>query len=227
MTNPTPTPPAVPAGQPTEPAAGATAPAAQPNEATAQAPAAGEKPAAVLADLAKEREKRQVLETEIAKSLGIELASGGDNGSHLAQITGKLAPLAKLAEALGGSLAPVEGKSEIEQITERLGGYEKQLADERSARWRAEIANEKGLTVQQAARLVGSTREELAADAAALLELFPTAPAAPGTPKADPSQGGNGGVAVNLDSQIAEAQGKGDWRTALKLQNQKLAKANP
>lgn len=228
-----PTPPAVPAGQPTPtaPAAGdPTSAAPTTTEPTTQAPAAGDpqpKQDVVLADLAKEREKRRALESEIAKSLGIELVSGGANGSHLAQITGKLAPLAKLAEALGGTIAPVDGKTEIEQITERLGSYETQLADERTARWRAELANEHKFTSEQAAELRGSTREELAAHAERLKTLFPTVPAAPGTPRVDPSQGGSGGSGVNLETQIAEAQAKGDWKTAMRLQNQKLAKTNP
>lgn len=132
-----------------------------------------------------------------------------------------LAPLQKFADALGGD--PATGKTELEQITERLANHEADLGKERGARWRAEIAIEKGLTVQQAARLVGATREDLAADADALKELFPTAPAGPGTPKPDLSQGGKGGSGLNLDSQIDAAQKAGKWRDVITLQNQKFA----
>ena len=66
----TPTPPAEPAGQPAAPPATGTPTPTEP-----PAPLAGDPPkepkADVLADLAKERERRKTLETEIAKSLGI------------------------------------------------------------------------------------------------------------------------------------------------------------
>ena len=42
-----------------------------------------------------------------------------------------------------------------------------------------EVADEKGLTAAQARRLVGSTREELEADADDILSAFPAAPAKP------------------------------------------------
>lgn len=134
----------------------------------------------------------------------------------------KLKPLEKLAAALGNG-EPEKGKSEIEQITARLSDYEKQLADANQARWRAEVASTKKLTPEQAAELKGATAEELAAHADRLLTLFPTVPAAPGTPRPDPSQGGKGGGPANLDAQIAEAQKAGNVRLALSLQRQKLA----
>lgn len=83
----------------------------------------------------------------------------------------ELAPLKKLVDALGGG-DPDKGKSEVEQLTERLAAQEKAIADERVARWRAEVQADKGLTAAQAARLIGATREELAADADALLAAF-------------------------------------------------------
>lgn len=220
-------PPAAPAGQPapvpTPPAQPPTPPASgQP--APTNTPPAGDPPKGtpdVLADLAKEREKRQALETEIAKSLGIELSGGGP--SHLAQITGRLAPLAKLAEALGGSTGdPATGPTDIEKITERLTKHEEQLAEANQARWRAEVANAKKLSPEQAAELRGTTAEELTAHADRLLALFPTAPLPPGTPRPDPHQGGLGGGSANLDSQIVEAQKAGDVRKVIALQRQKL-----
>jgi len=63
-------------------------------------------------------------------------------------------------------------KSETEKLADRLAAAEKR-ADEADARViRAEVAAAKGLTPAQAKRLTGSTREELEADAAELLETF-------------------------------------------------------
>lgn len=197
-------PAADPAGQPTEPA---KTPAGDPP--APKAPDAGDPPKDTkdktdeplgeggLKALKAEREAREALEKQIKA----------------------LAPLQKIAEALGQG-DPAKGQSEIEQITERLSKHEEELGNERTARWRAEVANDKGLTGEQAARLVGSTKDELAADADALKSLFPSTP---GTPKPDPSQGGRNGSGIDLDSQIAEAQKNGDYRRVITLQNQKLA----
>jgi hypothetical protein len=57
---------------------------------------------------------------------------------------------------------------------------------------RLEVAHEKGLTAAQAKRLVGTTREELEADADEVLRDFPVTPAKPAAPKPDPSQGAKG-----------------------------------
>ncbi|WP_409186716.1 hypothetical protein F9C11_21745 [Amycolatopsis sp. VS8301801F10] len=139
-----------------------------------------------------------------------------------------LAPLQKLAEVLGATGDPATGKTEIEQITERLANHETELKTEREARWRAEVANAKKLTPEQAAELRGSTAEELAAHADRLLALFPAAPAGGKVPpRPDPSQGGQGGTPPDLDAQIAEATKKGDVKAVLRLQNQKLAHAKP
>lgn len=106
---------------------------------------------AVLADLAKERQERQALKAELDK----------------------LAPLAKLAEALGAGNGKDGAPSDVEKLTERISKHEEDLAAERDLRWRAEIASDKGLTLKQASRLVGKTKEELAADADELLKEFP------------------------------------------------------
>lgn len=204
-------PPAAPAGQPAPvPAPPAPTPPAS-GQAPTTTPPAGDPPTdeplgeGGLKALQAEREARKALERKLEG----------------------LAPLEKLAAALGATGDPVTGPTDIEKITERLTKHETELAGERSARWRAEIANEKGLTIEQAARLQGDSKDALAADADALKALFPTAPAAPGTPRPDPSQGGIGGGGPGIDAQIAEAQGKGDVRAVLRLQNQKLANAKP
>lgn len=207
-------PPAGPAGQPT-PTPPATPPTPTPappgQQAPSTTPPAGDPPKdeplgeGGLKALKAEREAREALEKQLKA----------------------LAPLQQLADALGAAGTPATGPTDIEKITERLTKHETELAGERQARWRAEIANEKGLTIEQAARLQGDSKDALAADADALKALFPTAPAAPGTPRPDPSQGGQGGSGVNLDAQIAEAQKAGNVRLVLQLQNQKLANVKP
>lgn len=167
-------------------------------------------PAAVDVPLGPAGERALAAEREARKGLERQLA--------------ELAPLKDLAKALTGGAPPPDGKTDLQVLQERLATHETDLAGERSARWRAEVAHEVGLTPQQAARLQGATKEELAADAAALKELFPTVPATPGTPKPDPSQGPRG-PGPDVDSRIAEAQKTGDWKTVIALQNQKLTKA--
>lgn len=102
-----------------------------------------------------------------------------------------MAPLQQLAEALGGK--PANGKTEVELLNERFAAQEKAIADERVARWRAEVQAEKKLSPAQAKRLVGTTKEEMAADADDLLAAFPAPPPPDGKgrggPRPDPAQG--------------------------------------
>jgi hypothetical protein len=74
-------------------------------------------------------------------------------------------------------------KSETERLTERLSAAEKRALD--AARY--EIALDKGLTRSQAKRLVGTTPEELAADADELLADLGAS--APRRPSGDVGQG--------------------------------------
>jgi hypothetical protein len=205
-------PPAAPAGQPTPvptPPAQPPTPPASGQPAPATKPPAGDPPT---------DPPDKPLGPNGEKALAAERKRADDMEKQLKA----LAPLQKLAEALGGAGDPATGPTDIEKITERLTKHETELAGERSARWRAEIANEKGLTIEQAARLQGDSKDALAADADALKALFPTAPLPPGTPRPDPHQGGLGGGSANLDSQIAEAQKAGDVRKVIALQRQKL-----
>lgn len=77
-------------------------------------------------------------------------------------------------------------KSTEDQLTDQISKLTKDIEDERQARWRAEIAAEKGLTPAQARRLTGTTRDELADDADDLIAAFGT------TKKDDPAPGGGG-----------------------------------
>lgn len=115
-------------------------------------------------------------------------------------------------------------KSEAEKAQERAEAAEKRAADLELENSRIMVAVEKGLTPAQAKRLVGSTREELEADAEQLLKDFP-APTGDGPrrPAPDPSQGVKP-QSVGNDALIAEARAKGDYRTVIALENQKLNK---
>lgn len=197
MTAPTPAP--APETKPAEPT-GATPPA--PTPAPPKPKPDDDKPLGPAGEkaLAAEREARKALEKQIAE----------------------LAPLKRIAEALGAGKPEAAGKSEIELLNERFAQHEKTLADERAARHRAEVAHEKGLTPQQAARLQGATRDELLADADALIALFPAATTAtPGTPKPDLSQGARG-AGPDIDTLIRDAEKAGNVREAIRLKNQKL-----
>ena len=168
---------------PPVPPAPAAPPAGDPSQVDPPLGPAGERA------LAAEREARKALEKELAS----------------------LAPLKQFAAALGGTGQPGNGKSEVDLLNERFAAHEQTLADERAARWRAEVAHEKGLTPQQAARLSGGTRDELLADADELLKLFPAPPAAEQGkgrgPKPDRSQGSRSGASLSGREQgLAEAQ---------------------
>lgn len=92
---------------------------------------------------------------------------------------------------------------------EKRAAAEQRAAEAELKATRLEVAAEKGLTPAQAKRLVGTTREELEADADEILRDFPVAPAAPPqpkTPKADPSQGSRGGAAAKNGSVLSGAE---------------------
>jgi len=128
-----------------------------------------------------------------------------------------LAALKPLADVLAGKQTG-QAKTDLELLTERLDAQDKAIAAAQLDAARAKVAADKGLTPALAERLRGTTVDELAADADALLSALPAKPTGP---KPDPTQGAQGGV-VDVDSQIKEAQAKGDLKTVLRLTNQKL-----
>lgn len=79
-------------------------------------------------------------------------------------------------------------KTEAQRLEERATAAEKALSDKTLEAERALVALEKGLTPSQAKRLIGSTREELSADADEIVAEFVTT-SKPGQVRADPSQG--------------------------------------
>ena len=95
---------------------------------------------------------------------------------------------------------------------DKLAAREADIATREAALLRAEVATEKKLPVELAARLQGSTRDELLADADALAKLIPaTAPTPPparpagGKPRevltggGDPTGSGESGLPLNGD----------------------------
>jgi hypothetical protein len=89
---------------------------------------------------------------------------------------------------------------------EKRAAAEQRAADAELRALRLEVAHEKGLTPSQAKRLVGATRDELAADADEILVDFAAkVPAKPAVPKPDPSQGARGEPAQPRPSSLTEA----------------------
>lgn len=107
-----------------------------------------------------------------------------------------LKPMAEKAKALEEA-----GKSEIEKATEKLSAAEKRALEAETRALRLEVAIDKGLTPVQAKRLIGSTLEELSADADALLESFGgKKPPVPGKPQERLQSGQGGDPDDGLDS---------------------------
>jgi hypothetical protein len=80
----------------------------------------------------------------------------------------------KEAETLRLKLKELEDrdKSETDKLQDRVTVAEKRAEEAEARALRLEVAAEKGLTLTQAKRLVGSTKDELEADADELLESF-------------------------------------------------------
>lgn len=232
--------------QPTAPASGPTAPTTPPAPTPASPEsedAAAERllAAAINGDdtsqpdgLGEAGKRAIAAERERAKKAEKQLA-------ELAKQLEALKPAADIFAQLRKAAVPEEEKTDTERLQEELAELRRTAETERLERFRVEVAAEKGLTREQAARLTGTTREELSADADALLELFPRAPEpapaatpAPETaptpppqaangPKPDPTQGARG--PVDLNAQIQDALAKGDIKTSIALKRQVAAQA--
>jgi len=122
--------------------------------ATPEPPAASEKPLgeAGLKALHAEREARKVLESRLKE----------------------LEPLAAKARELEEA-----SKTETQKATDRAEVAERRTAELESRLARADVAAAKGLPPSLAVRLVGTTREELEADADELAKLLPPATTEP------------------------------------------------
>jgi len=143
-----------------------------------------------LKALQEEREARKALEKALEKQAA------------------EFAPLLEFAKSLRGAVPGVE-PSDTEKLAAELEQIKAEAAQERLGRLRLEVATSKGLTAQQAARLQGSTPEELEADADALLALFPTTPDAPQGRRGDPAQGARpGGTSGGIQSGAARYEAR-------------------
>ena len=105
-----------------------------------------------------------------------------------------LRPLADKAKELEDA-----NKSEQEKLLERLAAAEKREADTTVRLLRAEVASEKGLSTKQAARLTGSTREELEADADEFLADLKDTHVSKGTTSPQDTGAGVGGDSKDDD----------------------------
>lgn len=85
-------------------------------------------------------------------------------------------------------------KTELQKAADARAAAEERAAQAEQRALRLEVAHEKGLTPAQAKRLVGSSKEELEADADEILRDFPAkSTTAPPKPKPDPGQGARPG----------------------------------
>lgn len=190
--------------------------------------------------LAAEREARKAAEKAAAEQAEA-------HNRQLAEMQAQLKalqPAAELFAQFRKVAVPAEEKTDTERLRDELAQVRDETKAERQARWRLEVATDKGLTREQAAELRGETEQELAAHADRLLALFPKAapppppaeppatepaagngqqPTPPTTagPKPDPSQGARG--PVDIHAQIQDALAKGDIRTSIQLKQQLAA----
>jgi chromosome segregation ATPase len=133
------------------------------------------------------------------------------------------------AEELEARIKEYEDREKTEQqkleeaaaaSKEEAERYKQKIHDLEVRQLRTEVALAKSLPPNLAERLRGETKEEVEADAEALLKDLGTVPG--GTPPP-----GDGGARTpvqpkDLDDQIREAEQAGDVRTAISLKNQKL-----
>jgi hypothetical protein len=141
-----------------------------------------------LKALQEEREARKALEKQVAE----------------------FAPLLELAKSLRGAV-PGEEPSDTEKLAAELEEFKAEAAKERLARLRLEVATAAELPVELAARLQGTSAEELKADAEALKALLPTQTTtdAPKGPRGDPAQGARpGGTSGGIQSGAAKYEAR-------------------
>lgn len=118
-----------------------------------------------------------------------EWAALGDPGkAALVRVRGEAAQTASELAALRKEIE--DGKKTAEQRQADDLKAAREAASESAAKvLRYEVAAEAGIPLALAARLTGTTREEITADAENLKALIPAAGATPSRPAPDPSQG--------------------------------------
>lgn len=121
-------------------------------------------------------------------------------------------------------------KTELQRAQEAAAAAQAEAEKSRLELLRHTVATTKGVPAALIPRLQGGTKEELEADADALLAAFPQPAASAGNPRT-PVEALRPGAMPNpadpsLDDQIAAANKAGNWREVLRLQNTKLANAS-
>lgn len=142
-----------------------------------------------MPDTTDDVEQVETTDTDSQETTTPDLASELEKWKSLAR---KNEQRAKENAAAAQKLAEFEdaNKTELEKLTERAAAAEARAAQVELASVRNEIALEKGLTPSQAKRLVGSTRDELAADADELIaDLKVSKPSAAPSSDAQGKQG--------------------------------------
>ncbi|MEU9405041.1 hypothetical protein AB0E08_04935 [Streptomyces sp. NPDC048281] len=202
---PAPPTPAPPAPQPAPPGPAQTPPAADPTD-----PPLGPEGEKALAEWKKRAKDAEAL----TKSQATELQTFRDRDKTEAE---KQADALKAAQERATSATRLAVSSQVEALA---AGRFQDPQDAVTALQGGNFLAEDGTTIDRAA---------ITAALDDLLTRKPhwaTAEPGPRTPRPDPSQGprpgGNPGAGT-VDQQIAEAKAKGDWRTALSLENSKLA----
>lgn len=93
-------------------------------------------------------------------------------------------------------------KSETDKLRESVAELKKDRDEKAAKALRHEVAMAKGLTAAQAKRLVGTTQEELEADADEILETFPVSSAKPPPPSNKPTPNLKGGGDPTADDPV-------------------------
>lgn len=133
---------------------------------------------------------------------------------RVAQLEADAAELQKIRDA---------AKTQAEKDAEARAAAEQRATQAETDLARLRVATSKGLPAELAARLVGSTEDEMAEDADRLLAVMkPTTPPAPAG-GADQGPQGQPVKPADLDEQIRAAQAAGDHRLLIELNGRKLA----
>lgn len=113
-------------------------------------------------------------------------------------------------------------KTDSEKAAEALKAAEGRATAAEREVLRMRVAAELAVPAELHEFLTGDSEDELRAKAEKLAALS----SAPKRPRPDPGQGARPDGTPSIDDQILQAQAKGDFRTVIALQNQKLAKAS-
>lgn len=161
----------------------------------------------------------------------------GDPADEVLREPGKKALDSERAARAAAEKALADLRKEIEdskktaeqKASEDLEAARKAAEESAAKALRYEVAAAKGLDLKLAARLSGSSREDLEADADALMELFPKAdPAKPEPAPSVPTVGKTPTASGNvpLKDQIAAAEAAGEKSLVARLKAMQLGQAN-